>query len=376
MTNTVPSTLLANTALPGGSGGGYKATWSFWTATKLGSPREEITPLILDGTIEMSLSRAPQRTARFMVKDTTQIDALQDFIQAILTFRGHDGQPETTHTMGTFRVTQPETNHTPRRAPGTLDCEDVTVLLQEAIFADDYTVALGTNYGTAIKAILALVGLTVVQLPATTRTLARAKTFKVGTSLLDAANTLCRAIHWYNLYAAGDGTIMTMPSRKIASVSPVLTVTPDTVYKPIVERPDASRVCNVVVVVRDDPSLPQLESVARNDDPTSKTSTVGPENGGLGLGYERARFIQEPSLDSQADADALAAQYLEEGGSWYVAYKLGVLPTPLIDVHQTVDLVYDEAKANLSGRYWLQGWRAPIKPGLLDIDVNRVVDFG
>jgi hypothetical protein len=124
------------------------------------------------------------------------------------------------------------------------------------------------------------------------------------------------------------------------------------------DEPITERVCNRTVIVRDNPSLPLLESVRENTNPASPVSI--PRLNGLRI----RRRIADPHLADQSAADAMADRVLQEGASFYRRVRLQVHVDPRFSVRDvgTLDIRQADGTVVADGRWWRSGLTLGFRP--------------
>ena len=352
-----------------GTGGGVTMAVTLWRATVTNQLVEDVSDLLVDGRVEMNLDRATKLAASLTVRDADRINPYTDYLAPILTLAYDDGRPSVTAPLGLYAFEVPPGQRTIEDATAAVAGQDLTSLLTSSAYQDANNVASGTNALSELAATLAEVGITRTNLPASSTTLAATTTFPVGTTRYAKGQSLTTYAGCYDPYMELDGRIATQPIRDIAAVQPYATLTDDDLLAPVEVQPTKGTIANVVVVVQQDPSLPFYESVARNDDPASPTSTAT-------VGREFVRVEKRTDLAAQADADALAARLLAESRSFYQVVTAKTFFDPNIGLHQTVALNLSGKLSVLNGRWWVRTWAFGLRPAaaVLTLEINRVTD--
>lgn len=97
---------------------------------------------------------------------------------------------------------------------------------------------------------------------------------------------------------------------------------------------DADDVPNVVVVVGTNPAAPGIRAEAWDNDPSSPTYRYGPYG-------ERTKFVEEPRLASQAQAQAMANALIAEVMGPGETIEFDAAPNPWLDVGDAIGVTRD-----------------------------------
>lgn len=335
--------------------------------------QQDLTPYLIDGTVEMDVDRDVPTTIRFRTRDTTLLDPYQDFVSIHMRVEYADDRGPVNKQLGLFTVNVPNADVDWEKSEGDYEGADLTSLLATSAFTTAYNIASGTNYVTAIKSIITGAGFESdrVQIQASSKTLPKKKTFPIGTTRLEAVNKLLDAIAYYPVWALPNGTLTSMHVQRRADIEPIDSYREWDLLEPVKLRPVPDTIANVVIVIRDSGSQGIISAKAINDDPDSPHSTVA-------LGREIVRIERNADIDDAAAAQALADDLLEEGGSYYRSLEIAVSPNPRVNVHQTCHLrFFNEVGVHLSGRYWIRRWQIGFQPGTsrLQLEIGKVVDL-
>lgn len=352
-----------------GSGGGITVWWELWRATIDNQQVEDVSDYFVGGSVSLNHDRAIRAEASFTLRDVSVVNPYTDYLAVFLNQEFDDGRPSRRDQLGLYSIRVPPGTRTVQRAEGTYPGQDLTSVLARHAFLDAYNIASSTNYVTAVTTIMGLAGITRFVIPPTTEVTANAVSFPVGTTYLDACNSLLEGIGYYNLSMTPDGKLHSGPSGDVRQVEPFLVATDDDLMSAVVTQPTDTTVANVVIVIQDNPIAEPLEAIAINDAADSPTSTVN-----LGV---LARTETRSNLVDQEAVDALAARLLSEGRSWYQVARFTLLPNPdVLMPHQTIDLDLTGRLAIFNGRWWVRtatvGFTAETAGPVLEI--NRVTD--
>lgn len=353
-----------------GTGGDIRSWFELWRATIDNVMVEDISRYLNGGSMSMNRDRAVTTQATFPLRDAAVVNPYIDYLAVFQNIEYEDGRPARREQLGLFGIRIPSGTRTTRRADGTYTGTDISARLQRFAFSDVYNIADGTNYVTAIVAILALAGITRYDIDPTTEVLATPRTFPPGTLYIDAVNTLLEAIGYFNLAATPDGKAMSRPSLDVKYIEPFATITDAALMGPVDSQPTDNSVSNVVIVVQENPNAVSLWAVRRNDDASSPTSSVS-------LDGDLVRVETRSNLENQAAVDALADRLLSEGRSFYQPASIRLLPDPRVVVPgQTIDLNLTGKLAIYNGRWRVRTATIGFSPEGAGprLEINRVTD--
>lgn len=209
--------------------------------------------------------------------------------------------------------------------------------VSDARFEADYTVAAGTNYGTAIQALISSVvpGLSFLFQSVTHTT--PALVFPAFSDPWAAAQSMATAIGC-EVYFDGDGVCRLRTEPDLGSVSPVWTVGESTLLDPgrlVGLRVDLDRAdaYNRVVAWSSNAALGQVfRGVATDDNPASPTYYFGPFG-------RKAREYASPLIGSAAQATSAALGILRAGYGLARSCEVTMFPNPALEPGDVVRVV-------------------------------------
>jgi hypothetical protein len=353
------------------AGGGIIST-ALWRATITNGLVEDISAdPYQGGYVDLNIDNAIKTSAQFSVRNPEDITPYSDYLAPFITFQYQDGRPDVTQQLGLFGTTLAPGTKTKEDAASTFDGSDMTIVASDDAMTDTTNVAAGTNVVTAVLSLLTSAGITRTNIPSTSRTVSVDTSFPIGTSKLAAANQLLMNIGWYELGMDLDGRVSTPgATRDLSIMHPYSTLTVDDLLSPVEEQPTVTSIANVVIVKSDDSTVAPIKSVARNDDPSSPTSTVA-------IGRKIVQTFTLSGKVTQADLDAYAARQLQQGRSYYQTIKFKTWFDPaVLRPHQVVDLNLTGRLEPLNGRYWVRTARVGFTPDTFhpQLECNRVTD--
>lgn len=350
--------LIPGETIPG-AGGGITVWYELWRATIDNQMVEDITEILTASGSGVSLNhdRAITTQASFSVKDVSRINPYTDFLAVFQNREYDDTGIVERDQLGLFTTPVPSGTRTIERAEGLYTGHDLTAVLGRYAFTDTYNIPQGTNRVQAVIDIMALAGITRYTIEPTDRVLDTPMSFPLGTTYLDACNTLLGGIGYYYLTSTIDGKLTSVLSRDIRYTEPYTTITDDDLMREVHAQVTDTTVANIVIVIQDNFTEPPLIAIRRNDEADSPTSTtnMGP----------KTRVETRSNLDTQADVDALADRLLAEGRTFYQVASMQTLPDPrVLSPRQTVDL-------NLTGKLEIFNGRWRVRTASIGFDPNQ-----
>lgn len=330
---------------------------------------EDISDLLVDGWVQLNTDQAVKLTASFTVRQPTRITPYQDFLRPVLTIAYQDGRPSVRRQIGLFATRLPSGSSGTSGAIGTYEGNDLTAELATDALPSARNSASGSNVIAEVLAIVTGGAISRTNIPPTSRTYSKDITSPATTSRLTAANERLMASGWYELGMDLDGRISTPgATADIGMTEPFAAYTEDGIFGDIVSPGVQEDVYNVVKILSGDPASSPMIGTARNDDPSSRTSTVT-------LGRTRT-YVETVSGDvTQDDLNARAARKLAELKSYYQTIQINVLPDPQALVpHQTVQLRTSGNLAAFAGRYWVRAAKIGFgdQPPPMQLECNRL----
>lgn len=335
-----------------------------------GNELDDLARFCVSGRVEMNTDReAGKLAASFSLTDADVIVPYRDFLKPFLRIAYEDGSPTKRKPLGFYTTRTAPSVRTIERAEATFEVEDFTRLLSFSAYTAIDNVAASTNVVSEVEDTIDETGISLYSLPTTSKTTPKALTYSIGTTRLEKANDLLGSIGWYQLFPRLDGRLTSKPYIDLASSQPVMTIYDGDVLVPISVQTNDQTLVNVVIVVRDDPAAAPLYAVARNDDPSSPSSTVS-------VGFEYVRVEKVADLQTQAEVDALAARLLREARTYYQTATVRVWPDTDFGTHEVVDLELTGDLATLNGRWWVRRWSLGLTPSecYYDLELNRITD--
>lgn len=331
---------------------------------------EDISREIIQGMVEWDADRlaagsssGTQFSASLTIRNPRRIAAYRDYLKPVLIVSYPSSGQVRRFPLGVFLTEIPDEDITRQHSIGTFQLNDLTMILRDKVFDAPYSIASGVNFRDAIVALIEGAGLMRHNIQVTDRSTGYVRTFKAGTTYLEALNRLCMAIGWYNVFMTPDGRISTLPFRDFSKIQPFATYTDNDPIGPLQLLPARANIGNVARVVRENPSQAPIVYTARNLDLESPISVpnVGRE---ILIG---GAPVRSSDIETEADAQALAEKMLRDAEGLYRVIKMRVLPGSPPAIYQSAELdmnltTHNAYGRNLSGRYHIRRWQAGFTP--------------
>lgn len=326
--------------------------------------------------ITLNVDQTIKLSASFTLREPTLLRPYLDYLKPSYSFTYSDGRdPVVDQQLGLYATIIPDGTTTLQDDVGTFNADDLTSVLVSDAFDDTYNITSGTNIGAGITSIVLGSGISRTNIPLTDRTADADITIPLGTSRMDAATQLANGIGWYALGMDLDGRVSTPgATRDLSVMEPIATLGDDDLLSPIAGQVTQTTIANLVIVTGADASNAPLVSIARNDDPTSPTSTVllgrtiMPSGG----------VVQAQGVFTQADLDAYAQTLLNNGRSFYqvVQFKTWFQPA-MLQAHQVIDIQASGKAQRFNGRYWIRTATFGLSPSEFhpSLECNRLTSF-
>ena len=215
----------------------------------------------------------------------------------------------------------------------TVTAEDRSRRVSDARFEDDYQIAAGTNYATAIEALIddGVPGLT-YNFPSTTHT-TPLLTFAAQSDRWEAAQKMASSIG-QDIYFDGDGNC-TMRDEPAISTEPVMSITEAANLVAAELALDRATAYNRVVATSTNAATGAVYTgTATDDDPTSPTYYSGPFGA-------KPRFYYSEFLASDAQAASAAAAILAANQGVARATRFAAVPDPRLEAGDVVWVTRD-----------------------------------
>lgn len=237
-----------------------------------------------------------------------------------------------------------------------VEAYDLLQVLTDDKVADRYTIAQGTNYITAVKALLDSAGVTAQNLTPSSSTLPADRDWDPGTPKLRIINDMLDAINYRSLWFDADGVAVAQPYVSPADRAAEYTYQDDgqsVIVPEVQESLDLFAVANKWVLTVSEADRPPLRSEYTNANVNSPTSTVS-------RGRTIVDYRQVEAAD-QAALDAMAARIAFEASQVYQQVEFETAIMPMHSDSDVLNLRF--GPLGLDAKYSEVGWSFDLKAG-------------
>jgi hypothetical protein len=294
-----------------------------------------------------------------------------DFLAPVLRLEWRDGTIEEKQ-FGLHLCDFPDDNVYQRHAEQGVKGLDPTWFPWNSAVRDTINYLSSANVATNMETLLEEAWPRVI-VPVSSRTFGAAKSVYPGRRRYTEAAEQFEAMGWYHPFPDLAGNIRTMPYVDMSKVTPAIQIDYEDFVGEWQVRATTTTLANVVSVYRENTAgagVP-IGSVAVNSDPASRISTV--------YRPEILRELTNSSIQTQADADALTLQMLQESASYYRVISGKLSPGVWMEPYAAADAYLEHADwGNLSGRYSVRVWEVNFtqSDAEVHVEMNRRVEFG
>lgn len=344
-----------------------------WVADRSGNLVRDITRYVESGFVDWDADRSggSPMGCEFVLSKTNLLTPWKDYLIPFQTLT-YDSGVTVRAQMGHFMVMPYGETHSAIDERSTVTGRDLTVVPALSKYLDRENFSASTNLVTIETGILTDLGLTKYNFPSTSKVLGSAKSFGVGTTKLQAMNHFFHRFGWYRLFMELDGTLRSLPYRKLSTSQPSKLYTEDHIVDLLeVDTPPTDKFANIIILQKEIEGGGSIQSIAREDSPTVPWSTVS-------LGIDIVRGPETVTdVEDQTALDLLAQSELDNAAAYEKIIQLRTLPDPNQEIYRTVDLYLSEEKEHLNGRYRVSAWRIGFTPddALVDLTLSRVARF-
>ncbi len=299
------------------------------------------------GSIDCNTEVAIQRVASLHIVEERDIDFLSERVRPSMCVQTPNGVAR--FPLGVFLMSSPSRRASSGTIGREIDCYDKCQILADDKFTSRYRVAANTAYVAAISDILTSAGITDARITASAKETAADLEFNMGTSKLEAVNSLLQAINYNNIYANASGKLVAEPYIEPISRSVDCSYVTDkkSITMPNAEEElDVFNAPNKIVRYLETADRSVLISEVTNTDPYSKLSTVS-----------RGRTIVDIAavndIADQATLDAYTLRIATEKKIYQkVIFRSAVMPN-----HESNDCIYVINKdLDVAGKYVETAW--------------------
>jgi hypothetical protein len=294
-----------------------------------------------------------------------------DFLAPVLRLEWRDGTVDEKQ-FGLFLCDFPDDNIYQIHAEQGVKGLDPTWFPYNSAVRDTINYASGDLVATEMRDLMVAVWPRVI-VPSSARTFGAAKSLYPGRRRYTEAAAQLESMGWYHPYPDLDGNIRTMPYVDMSRVTPAITIDYEDFVGEWQVRPSLTTLANVVSVYKENVSGSgtPIGSVAVNSDPGSPISTA--------YRPEILRELTNSNIQTQAEADALTLQMLQESASYYRVISGKLSPGVWMEPYAAADTyLQHDVWGNLAGRYSVRVWQVNFtqSDAEVDVEMNRRVVFG
>ena len=307
-----------------------------------------------EGNIDYDATAGIQRCASLTIKEEKEIDFLSERVRPSMCMKTDTGIVH--YPLGVFLLSSPVRKAQSGVISRGIECYDKNQILKDDKFSTRYRVPTGTNYIAAVSSILASAGITDALLTLTDKVLAADLEFSLGTSKLDAINSLLRAINYNNIYVNASGRFVAKPYEdpviRPAETSYV-TNSRSIIFDGAEEELDIFDAPNKIIRYLETADRDVIIATVTNDDPQSKLSTVS-----------RGRTIVDIAAVSDIADEATLMAYTQREASEAKIYQKIRFDTIAMPNHESLDCLYIINKdLDIQGKYIELAWSLEMKVG-------------
>lgn len=208
-------------------------------------------------------------------RDLGNIDLINARIKPymqVMTPTGYVGYP-----LGVYLISSPNRNSEGVSITRSLECYDKTLILDEDKFVTRYFIAKGQSYTQAINTILESAKIFNHDITQSQLTTNIDIEFEIGTSKLEAINTLLKSINytpiWFDCNGYARSSVYVSPSMRNEEYS-YMTDDKSITFVGVNQNIDTMNIPNIIIRYTDNPEGNYLYYKYINDNPSNKLSTI------------------------------------------------------------------------------------------------------
>lgn len=315
------------------------------------SPLGKITAT---GSIDNNATVGIQRCASLSIVEERDIDFLSERVRPTMCMKTDSGIVH--YPLGIFLMSSPSRKASVGSVGRTIECYDKSQILKDDKFDTRYRITAGTNYIGAVSAIITSAGIDDAILTATSKTLAADLEFPMGTSKLEAVNSLLKALNYNSIYADANGHLVAKPYEDPVTRSVEATFATNKksiTFSGATEELDVFNAPNKIVRYLETADRDVMIASVTNTDPLSKLSTVS-----------RGRTIVDIAAVSDIADQATLTAYTQREAAEKKIYQKIIFETAVMPNHESLDCLYVINKdLGVQGKYIEQAWHMELKVG-------------
>ena len=307
-----------------------------------------------EGTIDYDATAGIQRCASLTIKEEKDIDFLSERVRPSMCIKTESGIAH--FPLGVFLLSSPVRKAQSGVISRGIECYDKCQILKDDKFDSRYRIPAGTNYIGAVSSIISSAGISDSLLTISDKTLAADLEFSLGTSKLEAVNSLLKALNYNNVYADASGRLVAKPYEDplLRSVDATYSTNSQSiVFDGAEEELDIFDAPNKIIRYLETADRDVIIASVTNDDPLSKLSTVS-----------RGRTIVDiASVSDIADEATLMAYTAREAAEAKIYQKIS-FDSVVMPNHESLDCLYIINKdLDIQGKYIELAWSLEMKVG-------------
>jgi hypothetical protein len=324
----------------------------------------------IDDAQLLSLNFWLDKEIEVVVPKKTEIDYLQNRIQPFMEVQMRDGG-WISFPLGIFLLSTPTRSDEDGIVMREIEAYDGLVVLDDDKFTERFFIAGGTKYTQAVEDLLRSAGVRKFNVSDASYTVGQSGIeFKVGTSKLQAVNSLLSAINYTPIWVDADGNYTSYPYVSPSNRASEYTYEDNDIsiiYNGMEEELDLFSVSNVWVVTQSNPEKEPLVSSLINDDPDSQTSTVN-------LGRNIVDFREVEDIADQETLDAYTERIAFEASQLFGKLKFKTALMPFHEYSDVLEVRYSPLEINDS--FSETSWTMELKAGgQMTHEVRKVVNI-
>lgn len=283
--------------------------------------------------------------------------------------------------MGLFVLTTTTRDYRGAETVQNIEAFDLCWLVSQRFPSSEIVLPVGTNPITWIKSKLDVLGFPRYILESTTDTIQTEMTWRPSTNWLSIFNEVLEAFGYYHLWADRFGRLVGRRIRNLMDVQPQaeFTTAMGDIGKYVRLEPDYTMIRNHVIVTGNNPSGDPIYATATNVDRDSPSSIWSLRTFDTDDPVYLTLPEDNPSIQTQEAANAMAARLLEEHSSYMERMSIEVVPYPGLDMHEPISLYVetDAGHVAANGQWWWDQLEVGLtaRDGAMKLRVNKLVPF-
>lgn len=309
---------------------------------------------VISGNINFNAECEIMRCANLTIKDnpnTDYINARVKIYMDIMTPLGYKSYP-----LGVFLIAAPNRKSDGMRITRQLECYDFTQILKEDKFTSRYFIPKGQLYTQAIVTILESAKIFAHDITASQLTVSTDIEFEIGTSKLEAINTLLKSINytpiWFDSEGVAKSSVYINPGNRVEEYN-YSTDRQSITFVGVEQNIDTFNLPNQITRYTDNPEGDFLKASWVNSNPSSKLSIIS-----------RGRNIVDIASVSDIANQATLEQYVRRLADEQSLYEQINFNTAIMPHHAYMDCLGIENKElDINDTYIEYEWSIDLEIG-------------